>query len=317
MFALCIESSHQKGMGHLFRALNFIDYLNNKNEPYVIIINNDKTACDILKSRKVNFKTAELADFENDWETGLISRHSIDIWVNDRLDTDIRHARNIKKNDIILVTFDDRGSGAELADIHVSALTFALEEQPKGVKTLYGLDYLVLNKDIAKHKRVRRKLESIIVSLGGSDTYGVTLKVVSILKALNKKATIHIGPSFKHRIELGAMIDEDFPVISNPPSLMEEFSRHDLAITGGGMTPFEANASGLPCIIIANETLEVQNGKFLDEVGSSVFAGYHEDININTFNMRLDLKKMSIVGMHAIKLNGAENVYKQIRALYD
>ena len=199
MFALCIESSHQKGMGHLFRALNFIDCLNSKNEPSVVFINNDKTACDILKSRGIRFETVDLLNYENDWETGLVQKYGIDVWLNDRLDTNIRHTRNIKKNGIELVAFDDRGGGAELADIRVAALAFAREWQPKGRKVLTGLDYLILNKDIAKYKRVRKRIENIIVTFGGSDTYGVTLKVVGILKWLKKKATLHMGPSFKHR----------------------------------------------------------------------------------------------------------------------
>ena len=315
MFALCIESSHQKGMGHLYRALNFIDFINGRNEPSIVFINNNEAACDVLNSRGMLFETVDLTDCVGDWETGLISKHGIDVWVNDRLDTDIRHARNIKKNGVKLVTFDDRGSGAELADIHVAALAFAREGQPKGRNILAGLDYLILNREIAKYKRVRTHAKNIIVTLGGSDTYGVTLKVVGILKGLNKKATVHIGPSFKHRKELEAMIDKDFHIISNVPSLMEEFSRHDLAITGGGMTPFEANASGLPCIIIANEIFEIPNARLLSEIGSSVFAGYHKDINTDFFKMELDIEKMSIAGMDAIKLNGAENVYRQIREL--
>lgn len=315
MFALCVESSHQKGMGHLFRTINLIDVLNVNNAQYIVIINNNKIACEILKSKAIPYETVDLADYESDWETDLIQRYVIDVWINDRLDTDIRHARNIKKNGVRLVTFDDKGSGVELADIHVAAFAFAKEGQPKGRTVLAGLDYLILNKDITKYKRVRKKVGNIIVSLGGSDTYGVTLKVVDILKGLNKKATVHIGPSFRHRKELEAMIDKDFHIMSNVPSLIEEFYRYDLAITGGGMTPFEANASGLPCIIIANEIFEIENGKFLDELGSSVFAGYHENINVGSFNMDLDIEKMSMTGINSISLNGAENVYRMIQSL--
>jgi len=315
MFALCIESSHQKGMGHLYRALNFVDCLNSKNEPSIVFINNNETAYEVLKSRDIRFETVDLMDCESDWEAGLISRYGIDVWVNDRLDTDARHASNIKKYGVKLITFDDRGSGAELADIHVAAMAFAREGKPKGRKILSGLDYLILNKDIAKYKRVRKKVQNIIVSLGGSDTYGVTLKVVAILKILNKKATVHIGPSFMHRKELEAMINTDFHIISSVPSLIEEFYRYDLAVTGGGMTPFEANAAGLPCIIIANELFEIPNAKLLSEIGSSVFSGYHEEINSDFFRMELYIEKMSLAGMEAIKLNGAENVYRQIREL--
>ncbi len=313
MFALCIESSHQKGMGHLYRTLNFIECLNSKNEPAIVFINNNEIASEVLNSRGISFEAVDLTDYESNWETELISRYGIDVWVNDRLDTEMRHANNIKKNGVKLVTFDDGGSGAALADIHVAAFAFAREGQPKGGKILPGLDYLILNKDIAKYKRVRGNRGNTIVSLGGSDTHGVTLKVVDILKGLNKKATVHVGPSFGHRKELEAMIDKNFHIISNVPSLIEAFFSYDLAITGGGITPFEANASGLPCIIIANELFEIPNGYLLTEVGSSVFAGYHENINKELFGMEFDVGRMSIAGMDAIKLNGAENVYRQIR----
>ena len=48
MFAICIESSHQKGMGHLFRALNFVEELKNKQEKCVVVINENENATTIL-----------------------------------------------------------------------------------------------------------------------------------------------------------------------------------------------------------------------------------------------------------------------------
>ena len=41
MFAICIEASHSKGMGHLFRMLNFTNYLKKQNEKFVFIINDN------------------------------------------------------------------------------------------------------------------------------------------------------------------------------------------------------------------------------------------------------------------------------------
>jgi spore coat polysaccharide biosynthesis predicted glycosyltransferase SpsG len=312
MFALCIESSHQKGMGHLFRALNFIDYLNTKNSSYIVFINNDPIACNILQSKNIPFETVYLMDHDSDWESKLILKYRVDIWINDRLDTIIKHAENVKKNTIKLVTFDDKGSGAELADIHIAALSFDKIEILKGKRVLTGLEYLILNKEIEKYRRIRKFCKKIIVTFGGSDTYGVTLKVIDILKSIHKKATIHIGPSFQHSAELKAMIDDNFHIINNVPSLIEVFHEYDLAITGGGLTPFEANASGLPCIIIANEIFEIQNGHFLENIGSSIFAGYYKDIQHEVFNKSFDIENMSIAGIENIKLDGAKKVYTEI-----
>ena len=315
MFAICIESSHQKGMGHFFRSLNFINYLKEMDVSFIIFINNDAAAIEILDTMDVRFEIVDLGDFLSNWETRLINKYGVDLWVNDRLDTDLRHSQNVKRNGIKLVTFDDRGSGAEFADIHVASMPFNNKGDLKGKNVLTGLSYLILNKDIARYKRVRKKVEKIIITLGGSDSYGVTVKVVNIFRSLNKKATLHIGPSFMHHKELEMVANDNFSIINKVPSLMATFYEYDLAVTGGGITPFEANASGLPCIIIANEIFEIENGKFLDELGSSVFAGYHENINVGSFNMDLDIEKMSMTGINSISLNGAENVYRMIQSL--
>ncbi|HSA05554.1 MAG TPA: hypothetical protein P5556_00085 [Candidatus Gastranaerophilales bacterium] len=312
MFGICLEASHQKGLGHLYRALNLTEFLNSVNKEYVVFINNDKTAVSILKEKSVNFEIVKLVDFESDWETELIKKYRLKTWINDRLDTDIRHSQNIVKNGIKLIAFDDAGSGAELADINFAGLPCIFNRDLKGKKVCKGIQYLVLNKKIDFFKRERNNIDNILVTLGGSDTYGVTLKVVNILKELNKKACVITGPSFQHKNELKELINDDFAILDTVPSLIEEFYKYDLAITGGGVTPFEANACGLPCIIVANELFETENGKYLDNLGSSIFAGYHENINTEIFTKELDIEKMSKIGLENIKTDGFENIYMEI-----
>ena len=38
MFAICLESSHQKGMGHFFRMMNFLETLRAHDERFVILL---------------------------------------------------------------------------------------------------------------------------------------------------------------------------------------------------------------------------------------------------------------------------------------
>jgi spore coat polysaccharide biosynthesis predicted glycosyltransferase SpsG len=90
--------------------------------------------------------------------------------------------------------------------------------------------------------------------------------------------------------------------------MIDEFFQHDLAITGGGITPFEANASGLPCIVIANETFEVAVGKAVQSLGSSIYAGYHKEIQLPLFPEDLPIEQMSRAGMNNINLLGAQRV---------
>jgi len=316
MFAICIESSHTKGMGHLFRMLNFAKFLNEQNEKYIFLINNDAKSIQILQQQYINFEIVSLEDLHTNWEAQIIQKYSITYWINDRLNTKEEHAQHIKKIGTHLITFDDLGNGATLSDLNVLGLFFS-NNNLSAKKLLKGTDYLILNSEIDIYKKERFKLNRILVTLGGSDTYGITLKVLHLLKRNNIKATIHIGPSFAHKTSLYNKLTKEYKVITQLPSLIKEFSHYSLVITGGGITPYEANASGLPSLIIANEIFEIENGKYLDKIGSSKFIGFHNEIDETIFkNLNLlDIQKMSNIGMKYLNTQAANKIYHEVTQL--
>jgi spore coat polysaccharide biosynthesis predicted glycosyltransferase SpsG len=315
MFALCIESSHARGMGHFYRALNLADGLAKAGLSYMFYLNDHAPSRQILVERGAPHQIVNLEDFTGNWEASLIQRDGITLWLNDHLDTDIRHAEKVKATGIPLVTFDDRGAGAMLADLHIAAMAFDAQERLAGAKLLRGADYLILNPQISDYRRLRKQLSSILVTLGGSDTYGVTVKVVQLLKEMGLTATIVVGPAFMHNDLLESELTPAFTVKRGVPSLIEEFYRHDLAITGGGITPFEANASGLPCIVIANERFEIPVGQALQKLGGSLFAGHHESLSLPLFKADMPLEQMSHAGMNNIGLQGTQRVISALLEL--
>jgi spore coat polysaccharide biosynthesis predicted glycosyltransferase SpsG len=312
MFALCIESSHARGMGHFYRALNLAEGLAKAGLPYKFYLNDHAPSQKILIERGVLHRVVNLDDLNGNWEAPLIQQDGITLWVNDRLNTDARHAEKIKASLVPLVTFDDRGTGAALADLHIAALAFDAEERLAGTKLLRGAGYLILNPQISDYVRHRVKRSSVLVTLGGSDTYGVTIKVVKLLKDMNLTATIVVGPSFIHMDKLDEVLTEDFTLKRGVPSMIEEFSHHDLAITGGGITPFEANASGLPCVVIANELFEIPVGIALQKLGGSLFVGHHESLLLPLFGADLPLEEMSRNGLRNIDLQGTQRVIDEL-----
>ncbi|MEO8389151.1 hypothetical protein [Polaromonas sp.] len=314
MFAICIESSHARGLGHLFRALNLADALDERGHAVRFLMNDHAVSAGILKARGYTPLTVELANTTSGWEAVLSAEHRFSMWIDDRLDTTQEHAAQIKAIGLPLVTFDDRGSGAMLADLHVAALAF--DGAPlAGKKLLTGVDYLILNPEIAGYQRVRHTLRSLLVTLGGSDTYGATVKVVSALAKKGMGATIVVGPGFAHRNALDAVLTDAFTVLSGVPSMIEEMSRHDFAITGGGITPFEANAAGLPCLVVANEDFEVPVGRALEALGGAIFAGHYRDFSLSALDAELPLEQMSRAGMAKVGMGGAARVVDALEEL--
>jgi spore coat polysaccharide biosynthesis predicted glycosyltransferase SpsG len=313
VLALCIEASHARGMGHLFRALALAEAVESQGGIVRFYLNAFAPAEALLHARGRRFETVPL--LEDGWEPDVIRRDGIRTWVNDRLDTTAAHAASVSGAGARLATFDDRGAGAGQSDLNIVAIPATSNEPLAGKRVLRGIANLVLDPAIARLRRPRSRLESLVVSLGGSDTYGVTLDVVRALKARGMGATVILGPGFAHEAELVAIADTGFTLKRNVPSLAEEFSRHDLAITAGGVTPCEANAAGLPCIVIAAEAWEVRTGEMLEALGGSRFAGPRHQIDFCILDQLPDVAAMSGAALAHVPADGAARVAREILAL--
>ena len=315
MLAICVESSHARGMGHLFRSCALGAALVEAGCTVRFYVNDHAAAHEVLRRRGFSFDIVPLCDPSQEWETAAIARDAVRAWIYDKHHTDRRSTARVKAQGIPIVTLDDRGDGAVDADLHIAALAYDPGETLAGRKILRGFDYLVLNPEIASHRRIRTAGDRYIVTLGGADTYGVTPKVVRLFARLGRTATVVLGPTFAHDGELAEFAGAGFAIKRNVSSLISELARHDVAVTGGGITPLEANALGLPCIIVANEDFEVPTGRALESMGSAIFAGHHCALDETAFSRPLEIEAMSRAALDHISLEGTRRVVQAILSL--
>ena len=305
------------GMGHLFRMITLFRVLRqNGADAVIVLLEPHPASIEWLKNADIPFDVvAEQISGMTNWEVVITLRHKAIVWINDRLNTDAVHAARIKALGLKLVTFDDLGSGAALADIQVAALAGVRGENPVGLNVLVGLEYLILTPEITCYRRQRSDCGSWVVNLGGSDTHGVTVKVAEWLSEHRQVATLILGPGFSHDEALNKVIREGITVKRSVPSLVAEFSMHDLAITGGGLTAFEAAAAGLPTVTVANEPWEVAHCRHLELLGCSLFAGSHEGMDLSVLNVPLDISRMSRAALAAVGIDGAARVCRELLIL--
>ncbi|MDB5807751.1 MAG: putative glycosyltransferase [Betaproteobacteria bacterium] len=297
----------------MFRMRNLAQHLRERGLPFILLVNDHAPALDVLRQEQLPFEVVELARAAQ-WVPDVVRRHAPRLWLNDRLDTDLAHAQAVKTAGVALATIEDRGEGATLADLHIASLVFT-GEPLAGRRVLRGLDYLILNPEIARHRRARTEARSLLVTLGGTDTYGATVKAVALLRKYGRPATVIIGPGFMHQEALRAELTADFTLKVGVPSMIEEMSQHDLAITGGGVTSFEAAASGLPVIAIANEWFEVPMAQHLASLGAARFAGHHSALDESAFAAPPDIAAMSAAGLAHVPLHGTERVCQALLEL--
>lgn len=305
-------------MGHLFRAINLHKALREKGYGSVIaLLGGHAPSQAWLERNAIPYVVTAANERSAAWEAALISQFRPKVWIDDRLDTDADHSICIKRAGLSIATFDDTGPGAALADLHVAALAGVRGQSPAGKRALVGTDYLIFPRELAQLRRVRTDNQRWLVTLGGSDTYGATISVIKWLNAKSKKATILLGPAFAHEKELDLLDTDSLVIKRSVPSLLEELAGHDLAITGGGLTAFEAAALGVPTVIIANEPWEVAHASYLQSLGCSVFAGAHNRINLDVLDKDMDVECMSNSALRAILPDGVDRVVDSLVKLLE
>lgn len=317
MYIVCIESSNSRGMGHLFRALLYVEYLKSHNMEFMFLINNDVNSLKILDDKNIEYTIVDFEDVTSNWERNIIEQNAVDVWINDKFETSWEMGKHISDTQIFFCMIDDIGKGEVFADAHFVGMIYPTRKNVKGKHVFTGSEYIILNPEIAQYRRIRNKLKKIVVSLGGSDPHGVTIDVVKELLQYNYEITVIIGPNFRLREELEVINKGRFPVLQNVPSLIETFYEYDLAITGGGVTCCEASAAGLPCVIIANAPHEENTGRYMESLGGCVYAGNHGDWNKKILRnlQELNIRKMSLSGMDSFYLDAVERIMDKIREI--
>lgn len=314
MIVICVESSHAKGMGHLFRALNLRSALLALGLECLILTNPDEVSEALLVARGVSYDCYPATGNWDGYAVELVRAKHVNVWVNDRLDTTKEHAEALLAVGTSLVTFDDFGAGAGLADINVAGLSFVPAAGILGRRVLRGPEWLVLPVEIAGARRLASGARRLIISLGGADTHGATLEVIEKLESSWESTTLILGPNFAHAQSLAAVVPKSWVVKKNVPSLIHEMLEHDVAITGGGLTAFESSALGMPTLIIACEDFEIPRAQFLADWGCARYAGPVGDVSIEQLNGQIDTASMSRAGLR-LPVAGAHNVASEIARL--
>ena len=340
--ALAIESSNTRGMGHLFRSFQYVDYLESAGIEYVYLINDDAVARSMLDYKGITYQVVDYEDTDSDWEKNIIEKEKITIWFNDKYTTTIEMAKHIKDVGIPFVCIDDIGEGAECADMYFAGMIYPTLKKGLGRKNYCGNEYIVLSKELDNYKRIRtnNNHKKIAITMGGSDPHEVTEAVVKELLELEKKTknedqisdhelsydvSIVIGPSYKKREELERINNGKIEIYQNLDSLFAFLYDHDLVITGGGGTCCEAAAMGLPALIIANASHEINTGRYMQEMGVAVYLGDHSNwdreqlrkiVRSDNIGVGLDAEQMSRRGMELFDTNATDRIWTTILKEY-
>jgi len=211
---------------------------------------------------------------------GRLDEKEYDVAILIQLDTPEEEGLLFRQHARLLVTLDDCGPSGALADLRFNVL-YPIEH------ALCDLRYVALSpvfqKKHALAKPVRERAAAILVTQGGSDTYGFTPKIVSALKDMpaGTEITVVLGPNFSHHRELDAALTQcvrPFNRITGMSDISDLMLRADLAVSAGGNTLFELACLGVPSVVVCGEPFEVATAKRLEQQGFGLALGFGGDV---------------------------------------
>lgn len=326
-----VDGYPELGLGHIMRCLSLAGRLKEKNmestfltknypEPIKEILNNGHNLKII--PRKLNKKE------EINLVLKILKSLEPKAIITDRPYTSDEYLKALKHRGSFLVSIDDLGCKDFSSDIVIAGyLSCKLKSYNLSpCSRLYlGVRYLILRKEFEKahgtKRKIRKRANKILISLGGADWENLTLKVAQALNDIKKELEITIvqGPLYQHREKLKKFLKEskqDFFIESNAMNMGELMLSSDIAFTAGGETSYELAAMGTPSINISQRQHQVINAEEEAKKGFSVNLGLGKQVSkkkiletVENLLENYELRQaMSRKGKQLIDAKGAERI---------
>ncbi len=283
--AIYVNGNNNRGMGHIYRALEIADEFYTKPDIYY---DSNQTEKAIFGETHHNLIAVNgIADLY-----ARCKKKKYDIFINDILTTSIDYMIGLKSvlPNAKIINFEDDGEGVYKADLVFNALYSNSE-----LKHVYsGEKYYISGKAFMFYNpiKIRNKVEKIFITFGGADPQNYSdrlLKIISKKEYSKCKFIVVLGRA-KENIEKLLKYNE-YPNIevvydiSNMPELM---SQCDMAITSRGRTGYELAMLGIPSIVMAQNKREEKHGFACDENGFN-YIGLNPTDEIIETNLKMFL----------------------------
>ena len=245
------------GMGHIYRCLSLAYHLTGHKVLFVT-----------KKSAKLGADRIEASHFkyrliDNDEEFfKIIDEEKPDIVVNDILNTEASYIEKLKLKVPRVVNFEDKGTGADLADAVINALYLDKNRHNR----FNGFKYYFLRDEFltANPKEFSDEVKNVLVMFGGSDPSNLTRKAYTALQNISEEfpgMEFHIITGYGYKYKNEICDDEVHNIfIHNDVKRVTTFMQEaDLAITSQGRTIYELAAMGVPSVVLAQNTREMEH----------------------------------------------------------
>ena len=289
------EGGKDIGYGHITRCTSIYQAFEEIGIQSQLIVNGDETIEYLLKGK--NYK---VFNWLNNEELFEILENSNIVFIDSYLAKYDIYERISEQVETSVYFDDDLRIDYPKGFVLNGAILAEQMPYPKkeGITYLLGAQYAPLRKEFwdTPVKLIRREIETLMVTFGGSDMCNVTPRIQKLLNDtypdLRKK--IILTRCFANISVIEKLRDKNTELIYEPDAneLHEVMQESDIAISAGGQTLYELARVGVPTIGICIAKNQLQNVNGWSKSGLLEYIGWYNDENLLN-NLRDAISKLT------------------------
>jgi len=330
-----LDAGGKFGLGHLSRCISLINEFKCNINEFIIKTDNQQLVEDYIKNNlSVAFKLMSIdQSISQSEEIDVISSHytSNTLLIVDHYSAVEDYQKQLFDKKIKWLQLDSHAKINFYANwvMHGSpGATDSLYEPLRknaNTKFLLGPKYCIIKEQLRnrhQERRVRTKLQNVIVCFGGGNDKGATL---ACLKALdyerfqNIEFTVAMSQFNPDYTEILKLQDRGRIHVINPSNLLETMIQSDLALITPGMISYESAFLGLPMLLVTIADNQAINAKAWGETKCGLNIGSVFDVsknlnkNLSSLEQNLEiLPKMSQNCLSLVDGKGVSRIVNEI-----
>jgi spore coat polysaccharide biosynthesis predicted glycosyltransferase SpsG len=313
-----VDSGKRYGLGNVNRCLSIAKVLSKNGHNPIFFISSKSTE---LLIKDYGYKSILINQLKNKTLiSALIKKLKIKILIIDSKKKEIINFKFLK-NKVKIVLIDNQNSTKYTDLVVLPGVKEQFLNPP--ANCLIGSKYIILNPNFKKIKISKLK-NAIFISMGGSDKYDITSRIIKPLKKtkLDFSAFIILGKFYSNSKKIHRILQNDkrFILVDNPQNLHEIIAKCQFGIISFGITVYEAAALNIPTLVISHSFENHFSAKRIKQYGWFEYLGKYDNINYSKVSEKIISKltqkqKLKIKKSKLFDLKGPNRICKKILEL--
>ncbi len=276
-----VDGSAAMGMGHVYRALAIADALRELSRADIAFLMSADHTDGIKTVSRRGYAVRVVGDGRIDNYLEHIRDFSPAILINDLPTVEAAYMRALSHVGATTVNLVDTPDDLEAAEHYEQVIVSVMNQDRETPEGFYaGPAYAILREQFrGREKEVREEPRIVLLSFGGSDPQGLTLKAARALDGLPPAVQVVAvaGAAFSYRRELDALL----ATLRRPVRVINDAAGHiselmldaDVMVGSGGMSVYEIAALGTPGVILGQNVREDRRMREFARHGTVEYLG--------------------------------------------